>query len=387
MLYGQDYKFRIVSAPQGSPLPYASIFLKNSKTGTISNEDGYVVFNNVLFATDTVIISHIGYETRRIPLSMLTDTNDIKLESSPIALGEVVISPVSPKDIIRKAVKYMVVNYPNHETVPNFSVNHLIYTKDEIISKFQGMIFSQVPNYIIHSELNYRLVETFSFEDNRNKTDFIIPYYLDAYSNNLIEKLFIAELDFVKNTNKYNYSYIDNVDDNSYHISFYPTKKNRKHCFSGKIMINKSDMAFMAIKYKLASSNLVKERVLTIDKSKSSGVIHLDSIEVSINFQRTDGAYQISHLNNECWYQFSYAESEKTTNFTAINEIVNHVSIPLSTKNISDYESVSLYNLKNIKRETKQNNPYMIKYFSRKIEKKLEEFKDKYPEVEIEEFD
>lgn len=382
MLSAQKYRFKIIDTAQGTAVAYATFYLKNSNIGTVSNEDGYVVINGMSFESDTVIVSHLGYETKTIPFSSLLDEKEIKLESQPIALREILVSPMTAKDIVKRATENLIINYPRKETVHNFSVNHIIFTSESIISQFQGTIYSPISDYIKQAELNYLLAETSFFEDNRHKFDFILPYYLDAFSNNLIEKLYIAQLDFIKNRNKYHYSFLESNNPDLHIVSFYPLKSSRKHCFTGNMIINKMDMAFVSIDYSLTRHNLIKERVVSIDKRIASGVIQLDSIKVNLNFRKIGEVYMMSHFNNECCYLFSYDNSDKTKNFTAINEVVNHFKNPRDIVNIKELESVSLYNLKGIGKSPDKSNPYATKYFSRKIERKINELKEKYPDLE-----
>ncbi|HBX89525.1 MAG TPA: hypothetical protein DEG09_13030 [Marinilabiliaceae bacterium] len=382
MLSAREYRFRIIDTAQGTALAYASFYLKNSNIGTVSNEEGYVVINGMSFESDTVIVSHLGYETKTIPFSSLLGEEEIKIESQAIALREVIVSPMSAKDLVKRATENLIINYPTKVTVHNFSVNHIIFTSDSIISQFQGTIYSPISDYIKQAELNYLLAETSSFEDNRHNFDFILPYYLDAFANNLIEKLYLGQLDFVKNRNKYHYSFLESNNPDLHIVSFYPLKSSRKHCFTGNLIINKRDKAFVSIDYSVTTHDLIKERVISIDKRFASGVIHLDSIKVNLNFIKISEVYVMSHFKNECCYLFSYDNSEKLKSFAAINEVVNHFKHPGDIINIKELESVSLYNLKGIGKSSDKSNPYTLNYFSRKIERKINELKEKYPDLE-----
>ncbi len=76
-----------------SAIPYSNIYLKYSKSGTISQNDGTFTLS-IPRLPDTLIISAIGYETRKIQLTAKNSkTLNIGLASSDFELGEIVIHP------------------------------------------------------------------------------------------------------------------------------------------------------------------------------------------------------------------------------------------------------------------------------------------------------
>ncbi len=76
-----------------SAVPYSNIYLKESKTGTISQNDGTFSLS-VPKLPDTLIISAIGYEKRKIFLTAKNNRNlNIALTSSDFELSEIIIHP------------------------------------------------------------------------------------------------------------------------------------------------------------------------------------------------------------------------------------------------------------------------------------------------------
>lgn len=95
-------------------LPSASIKVKGTKLGTITNNDG-------LFSLSTrkgiIHVSYIGYQTKELMASALPDT--ILLSESNL-LGEVLVMPDSTlKVILRKAFNNISQNYPQKPTILN----------------------------------------------------------------------------------------------------------------------------------------------------------------------------------------------------------------------------------------------------------------------------
>lgn len=95
------------------PLPYAQIALKNSSVGTVSNEAGvFRLTVNKFGIADTLLISYLGYETRRIPVPCFdTVPLEIFLTPVPFELREVEIIALSPREVLRRVFDSIPANY------------------------------------------------------------------------------------------------------------------------------------------------------------------------------------------------------------------------------------------------------------------------------------
>lgn len=76
-------------------VPGASLYIKGTRTGTISGTDGAFIISNISSGKTTLVVSFIGYETQEIELDLqpgLNTVEEIRLASSVNALQEVIIS-------------------------------------------------------------------------------------------------------------------------------------------------------------------------------------------------------------------------------------------------------------------------------------------------------
>src|SRR5688500_2835889 len=81
----EEIKGKIVDG-SNKPLPYATIRLKNVSIGVVSNQSGdFRLPLKPQFSRDTLIISYIGYATKKIPIVQLKSelSNIIVLRESP----------------------------------------------------------------------------------------------------------------------------------------------------------------------------------------------------------------------------------------------------------------------------------------------------------------
>ncbi len=83
-----------ISAKNGEEIPYANVYLKQTKMGTSTNENGFYELKNVPKDTYTLIVSSIGYQTKSIKINFINDKNILQnitlLDDN--SLDEIVIS-------------------------------------------------------------------------------------------------------------------------------------------------------------------------------------------------------------------------------------------------------------------------------------------------------
>ena len=83
-----------ITAKNGNEIPYANVYLKQTKMGTSTNENGFYELKNVPKDTYTLIVSSIGYQTKSIKINVINDKNILQnitlLDDN--SLDEIVVS-------------------------------------------------------------------------------------------------------------------------------------------------------------------------------------------------------------------------------------------------------------------------------------------------------
>lgn len=91
----------------GEPLPYASVYARNSTNGTVANTSGEFKLNLENGAHD-IVFQYIGYKQKieKVTIAGKPVRVTVRLEPSDLELGEVVITTKDPADaIMRKAIE------------------------------------------------------------------------------------------------------------------------------------------------------------------------------------------------------------------------------------------------------------------------------------------
>ncbi|MGX1024543.1 DUF5686 and carboxypeptidase-like regulatory domain-containing protein [Flavobacterium sp. CS20] len=289
------------------PVPYANVIFKDSRVGTITDENGkfYLQSDNDYEAIE---VSFMGYKTYTLPLNKsATYDIEIKLESDAEALSEVTIytGKTSKKnnpaiDILRKiwenrrdngVKKFKQYQYDKYEKI-QFDLN----TIDSALIKsrlFKGMefIFTQTDTNEVTGKtylpifINESVSKVYGdniidkekevlqgnknsgFSNNQNLIAFIKDLYAEynVYDNyiKIFDKSFVSPLS-TTGIDNYNYVLADSTfigNKWTYHIVYYPRRKNEL-TFKGDFWVNDTTWAIKKINLamtKSANINWVKD--------------------------------------------------------------------------------------------------------------------------------
>lgn len=109
---------KVVDAETKAPLVFATVTVKESNVGIVTNIDGEFTLK-VSPSSTNLEVSFLGYKNKTIEIGTLKDNggkNTIEMESAPIPIKEIIVKPVNPELIVENAINKISVNY---ESVPN----------------------------------------------------------------------------------------------------------------------------------------------------------------------------------------------------------------------------------------------------------------------------
>ena len=113
---GRQVRGQVRDAKTGAAVSFASIGVRGTGIGTVSNLDGgFTLFVPTSRAHDTIQISCVGYATARQPLVRHTTNQTLAVQLTPQdhLLGDVLVrAPLSAAAILTKAREHITTNYP-----------------------------------------------------------------------------------------------------------------------------------------------------------------------------------------------------------------------------------------------------------------------------------
>jgi hypothetical protein len=118
------------------PIESASVYIKNTTTGSITNADGnFFLKVPQQFLNDTLVISSIGYKSFNVVISEFENGSDIYLEEDVASLDEVVIvadpRPTTGNGIVQKAIEKLPSNLPEMAYLQKGFLRHKERNKKE----------------------------------------------------------------------------------------------------------------------------------------------------------------------------------------------------------------------------------------------------------------
>lgn len=315
LLLAQDMLIigKILDKKDASPIPFANVFVKGSKYGTSSNQDGFFLLRLPQVDAHTLVVSVVGYKRKEIKLEATTDQwVDCLLEEESLFLDEIVIFPgENPALALMKRVKENKLrNNPKNNTAMSsvvsketnfslFNVRQKSLQRKLFRALQNGLLKSSDSTYFIPLYHSIEVVENDSLLDRKEKSldalggeqlrELIANYVpnVNFYSNNvaLFGKSFVSPL---SNAGKVYYKYylVDSLTiDNrkSYVVKFVP-KNSKDLVFVGEMKIDSLSAALQSISAKISSM---------------SNINFVNNLELQHQFERVNDSLYFYSKKNE----------------------------------------------------------------------------------------
>ncbi|MGB5435422.1 MAG: carboxypeptidase-like regulatory domain-containing protein [Maribacter sp.] len=293
------------------PLPYATIRLVNVNSYTITNEDGeFRLFS--LKKADSLEVTYIGFEKKRVPLSHFKTTPYLYLRPNIEALNEVtLVAFPENKDYAFDLLNSLVKKYRQKEAVSNCKAFLTLTSsaRDIPIEQIEGFYnaeqslsggildldiksgrFGQNKSFPFYSLDNTKILSDFQFFKSSSQ---ILPFYPGNMSSSYTKRIYKITIDPCHNCTKGDMS-----------ISFAPVKSETRY-FSGKILFNRSTLIIKKIE--LWINNPETKKLTSINKSVK---IWPKEIKLEIVFNPLD-LEKIQYLNFDFSVNYEYMTSKE----------------------------------------------------------------------------
>jgi hypothetical protein len=362
----EEIKGKIVDG-SNNPLPYATIRLKNTSIGLVSNQSGdFRLPLKPQFSRDTLIISYIGYSTKKIPIIQLKTelSNIIVLRESSTNLAQLEIrskrrTRLTARKIVTAAISNMNINYPIHPFTyvayyRDYQIKNNTYTNlNEAIVRALDSGFETNDQIDTKLELmQYRVNKTFPMDslssipyDNKERK-FIPKAILGSFGGN--ELAILRVHDALRNYNRYSYSFVeifnkDFLKNHTFQLSkvvshdtveLYQVKFNSfapvvgdSHFSEGVIYIEKQNYKIHKMEYSM------------YNKSNDVKLVY----NIKVEYRDNDGKLYLNYIsfNNEFKMRnpddFRVLDTRIASNFECFFVTFSHPPDPVSATNKKNY--------------------------------------------------
>lgn len=321
-------KGKVIDAETNSPLVFASVTVKESNVGIVTNIDGEFTLKVSPSATD-LEVSFLGYKNITIPISSLKENggkNTIKLESAPIPIREVVVKPVDPEAIVETAISKISINY---ESVPN------------LMTAFYRETIRKNKTYVSIGEAVVEIFKAPYASDVRYDGTRIYKGRKSADVEKMDTVLFklqggtvsVLQLDIIKNTQSiltkeameyYNYSISGVIEIDGkphYIIDFIQKPSVDQPLFMGSFFINMETYAITEAEFGFNLSDKEAAVSIFIRKKPLGMKIYPEIAEYRTKYRAQDGVLHFIYSRAEVKFKIDWEKKLFHTFYTTMSEI------------------------------------------------------------------
>src|SRR5688572_1950764 len=332
------------------PIPFANIYNKSSKNGTISNTDGY--FRILIHErSDSIFISYIGYRKQALKLIAGKNNYFIYLEENNYLLNEITVTP-NDNSYLFELLKESKKSISSIERKSKAYYELKSFVNDSQIELVEGYYNIDVEGYSLKN-LHLK-TGRIALRTNRNRYFVSLEssralLMLDLFGRN--EYFPVNPMGLSESKLRKNYylnlesKYLEETNDSIYIIDYKP-KDTTGLFFNGKIWINKTRNHL--IKITLNCDNTLKHPFLPLPFSKISNV----SFSITQTFNTSNGQVVFNHT--DFVYKIDYISRIGTTEeqkYTVLTKAVlyaydyeNAFNLPFfnfKDYNVGDYRKIN----------------------------------------------
>lgn len=336
----------VIDDESRTPLPSATIGLKSTGRGTISNNNGeFSLRITPDCINDTLVVSYLGYYGREIPVKQsVANSFTITLKREFISIQEIIIRNQIPQDIISKSLLAVNRNYGNTPSLLTGFYREGVMKKNKLQSYSEAILDIYKSAYSGSFQRDQikvfrsRKIENISYDDTltvRLKAGLSTALELDGVKNTF---------DFISpgSNEKYTYRITDIIsfdDEAAYLIEFTRKKEEDVLEFNGSLYINTDDYAILRAVYEISPESLQKMRESFISAHSRGFVTWPVSVRYSVSYRKVLGRYFLSHVRGDLVFSSRQKRKLFRTQFKVFLELA---ITGMNTKNVSKFEREDL---------------------------------------------
>jgi hypothetical protein len=330
----------------GQELPFAQISVRNSTTGTVTNEEG--VFRLEIparFALDTLRVAYMGYKTLKGAIQQLAGKT-VKLSLTPAALqlAEFEIVALTPEEVIRQVVAHIPANYGEEPLILTAFIRSRKFLNNKLAEYTEAIIEDKKTGYGLyerkreknrHQQSNVPLLLKGRVVSDTNIVNAIgdmgksagclgcnfIHDFVEFYYNTVLdEQLF----------NDYRFKMEEQIKPEGgkiYHIRFDQKKGVKKTLWKGELIVNASDFALLKVAQKPSF-----EAYETFEKQKYKQTFTINNsagwfremplLDLTTTYAARNGKYYLNTIHIENFMTFTNPSTGQKVKFSYKNDVV-----------------------------------------------------------------
>lgn len=335
----------VKDATSNRTLEYVNISLAGTNKGTITNTNGIFTIKIIEDEINTPIeISHLGYKTKRVFPSQLTDESTIYLNPQPDLLDEITIKAIDARELVRNAINKSEENYSSDPSMLRGFYRETIRKRRKYINISEAVVEILKKPY---SEDYHREMVTLKkgrkLLSTKEKDTLMIKFlggpnlilYLDLLKN---PDLMFSE----ENLFKYKFSLKEIVmieDKPHFVVHFSPLAIMPYALHFGKLYIDKSNYALSRAEINVDMTDRNKVTRALLRKKPLGMRFKPESISYLVTYKQSGDKKMLSYIRSETEFKCDWKRKLFSTNYTIVSETVITGKSPVPQNKISHKNS------------------------------------------------
>ncbi|MDR1742988.1 MAG: carboxypeptidase-like regulatory domain-containing protein [Dysgonamonadaceae bacterium] len=295
---------RILGGDTREPLANASITVKNLNVASVANREGYFTLRVPVSARNAqLLIRHIGYENKAIPVATLLDKSNFVIVMNPLSikLADVEVVSGDGSELMKKALQRIPANYPDkpnmmiafyRESVKKGSsyISLVEAVLDVYKSSYKSFEGDHAKIYIGRKATHITPRDTVLFKLQGGISDVLL---LDIAKN--------PELVFGEAGEEYHFRIngLININDKPHYIiSFYPVNT-QEILFRGTVYLETQSLAFARMEFNLNVENRKDAYIAFIRRKPAKMKVAVNRAQYVADFVEQDGKWYFNYSKTD----------------------------------------------------------------------------------------
>lgn len=316
----------VTDAKTGKHIAQASVTTGN--VSVVTNDDGFFTLKTDVETKVTLVVSHLGYRSRRINVSAgNTDEQKIRLTPMPVELQEVVVWTGNPRELVNVATKKIPENYSGEAELFNCFYRETATKRGRYIYVAEGVVDMYKTSY---RQGMWR--DRVAIKKGRR---LLSPKQSDTLGVKVVGgPMQPVQLDIAKNTDfLLNEQELDNYiftmeepaiigDRMQYVVAISPGRELPYALYYGRLYIDRETLAFTRAELTLDMSNKGKATEYMLVHKPAGVRFRPSELTCIVDYRLEDGITRIAYIRNTFRFNCDWKRRLFATSFTASCEMV-----------------------------------------------------------------
>lgn len=321
---------RVLGSDTNQPLVNASVSVQNVNVSTVTNQDGYFSIRVPAISRNSVlIIRHLGYSNREIPVVTLTESpnNHIVLIPAPIQLGEVQVVSGEGRHLLQDALQKIPENYSADPNMMVAFYRESVKKGSRYISLIEAVLDVYKANYRSYSNDQARIYIGRKATDISPRDTVLLKFQGGISDALLLDIAKNPEIVFGTDGSDYTFHIEGLININNkphYKIKFEPYPTNEEILFRGNIYIEYESLAIARMEFNMNVEDRKDASNIFIRRKPAKMRVEVEKAQYVVDYIEDNGKWYFNYSKTEVGFRVRWTNrffGLFATNYTIGSEI------------------------------------------------------------------